>query len=53
MSGKFKVGPAKTRDGRDAVVYAVGVLHDRYQIHGSVEHRPGCCVVYAWTHGGR
>ena len=41
---EFKVGPAKTRDGRDAVVYMVCETH----IHGCVDK-----MLYEWYPTGR
>lgn len=50
MKPKFKIGPAKTRDGREARIYALDGNHDT-TIHGAVKI-DRAWVLFTWCPDG-
>lgn len=47
----YRIGPAKTRDGRDAVIYAI-YPGQKYPIHGAIRRGPAW-VSTSWFSDGR
>lgn len=48
----YRVGPAKTRDGRDAVIYAIHP-GQTYPIHGALCKDDMDWVLVSWTYDGK